>query len=136
MSVSKPRTEVLRPQSNLDTAYFWEGAALGELRIQRCTACGALRHPPGPACPDCGALDRGYVVASGLGHVFSYVIHHHPPVPGKELPIVIALIDLDEGVRMVGEVACDPEEIAIGERLQVDFDRVDDDLTLPIWRLR
>ena len=127
---------MIRPMVNRDSAYFWEGTARGQLRLQSCNACGALRHPPGPACPDCGALDRGYVVASGLGHVFSYVIHHHPPVPGKELPIVIALIDLDEGVRMVGEVACDPEEIAIGERLQVDFDRVDDDLTLPIWRLR
>ena len=49
-------------------------------------------------------FDRGYVVASGDGTVFSYVVHRHPPVPGKELPIVIALVDLDEGVRMVGEV--------------------------------
>ena len=127
---------MIRPMVNRDSAYFWEGTARGQLRLQSCNACGALRHPPGPACPDCGALDRGHVVASGLGHVFSYVVHHHPPVPGKALPIVIALIDLDEGVRMVGEVACDPADIAIGERLQVDFDRVDDDLTLPIWRLR
>ncbi|MGZ4476680.1 MAG: Zn-ribbon domain-containing OB-fold protein [Nocardioides sp.] len=134
-------SSVIRPMVNRDSAYFWEGTTRGQLRIQSCNACGALRHPPGPACPDCGALDRGHVVASGLGHVFSYVVHHHPPVPGKELPIVIALIDLDEGVRMVGEVACEPEEIAIGERLQVDFDRVDasdghGELTLPIWRLR
>ena len=121
---------------NRDSAYFWEGTAHGELRIQKCNACGVLRHPPGPCCPDCGVFDRGFVIASGLGHVFSYVVHRHPPVPGKELPIVIALIDLDEGVRMVGEVAADPEEVAIGTRLQVDFDRIDDDLTLPIWRVR
>jgi uncharacterized OB-fold protein len=56
-------------------------------------------------------------------------------VPGKELPIVIALIDLDEGVRMVGEVVdVTPDEIEIGMRLRVDFNRVDDDLTLPVWR--
>ena len=104
--------------------------------MQSCNACGVLRHPPGPACPACGALDRGYVVASGVGTVFSYVVHRHPPVPGKELPVVIALIDLDEGVRMVGEVhGAEPEEIAIGARLQVDFNRIDDELTLPIWRL-
>jgi uncharacterized OB-fold protein len=67
--------------------------------------------------------------------VFSYVVHRHPPVPGKELPIVLALIDLDEGVRMVGEVAdVSAEEIAIGMRLRVDFHRIDDDLTLPTWR--
>jgi len=119
-----------------DSRFFWEGTALGELRIQRCNACGDLRFPPGPACPSCGALDRGHVVAAGTGTVFSYVVHRHPPVPGKELPIVIALVDLDEGVRMVGEVAdVAPEEIRIGMRLRADFNRVDDDLTLPVWRL-
>jgi uncharacterized protein len=126
---------VIRPMMNRDSAYFWEGTAAGELRVQTCNACGALRHPPGPACPDCGALDRGHVVASGLGTVFSYVVHRHPPVPGKELPIVIALIDLEEGVRMVGEVVdVADDEIEIGMALRVDFHRVDDELTLPVWR--
>ena len=64
-------------------------------------------------------------------------MHRYPPVPGKELPIVIALVDLDEGVRMVGEVvdvADRRREIEIGMRLRVDFRRIDDELTLPIWR--
>jgi uncharacterized OB-fold protein len=120
---------------NRDSAYFWEGIAARELRIQTCNKCGALRHPPGPACPECGALDRGHVVATGTGTVFSYVVHRHPPVPGKELPIVIALIDLDEGVRMVGEVDdVADDEIEIGMRLRVDYRVVDNELTLPIWR--
>lgn len=130
---------VIRPMQNRDSAFFWEGTAAGELRIQRCNACGVLRHPPGPACPACGALDRGHVVASGLGTVFSYVVHRHPPVPGKELPLVIALVDLDEGVRMVGEVRGVPAEgpgaIGIGTRLRVGWDRIDDELTLPIWEV-
>jgi uncharacterized protein len=126
---------VVRPMMNRDSQFFWDGTALGELRIQRCNACGALRFPPGPACQSCDAYDPGHVVAAGTGTVFSYVVHRHPPVPGKELPIVIALIDLDEGVRMVGEVIdVDPDEIEIGMRLQVAFNRVDDDLTLPVWR--
>lgn len=126
---------VLRPMQNRDTAFFWEGTAAGELRVQSCEACGTLRFPPGPACPACDALDRGYVVASGRGTVFSYVVHRHPPVPGRELPILIGLIDLDEGVRMVGElVGVEAEEIEIGLPVQVDFRRVDDDLTLPVWR--
>jgi 3-oxo-4,17-pregnadiene-20-carboxyl-CoA hydratase alpha subunit len=126
---------VIRPMVNRDSGYFWEGTAAGELRIQTCNKCGALRHPPGPACPDCGALDRGHVVASGRGTVFSYVVHRHPPVPGKDLPIVIALIDLDEGVRMVGEVVdVADDQIEIGMPLRVDFTRIDDDLTLPSWR--
>jgi uncharacterized OB-fold protein len=120
---------------NRDSQFFWDGTAAGELRIQRCNACGAVRFPPGPACQSCDTYDRGYVVARGIGTVFSYVVHRHPPVPGKELPIVIALIDLDEGVRMVGEVVdVSPEEIAIGMRLRVDLHRIDDELTLPVWR--
>ena len=125
----------VRPMVNRDSRFFWDGTAAGELRIQRCRACEALRFPPGPACPRCGAFDQGHVAAAGTGTVFSYVVHRHPPVPGKELPIVIALIDLDEGVRMVGEVVgVAGEEIEIGQRLQVDWNRVDDELTLPVWR--
>jgi uncharacterized OB-fold protein len=120
---------------NRDSQFFWDGTAAGELRIQVCNACGAKRFPPGPACQECDAYDRGFEVAAGTGTVFSYVVHRHPPVPGKDLPIVIALVDLDEGVRMVAEVVdVPPEEIAIGQRLRVDFNRVDDELTLPIWR--
>ncbi|GAB2760186.1 hypothetical protein GCM10027020_10770 [Nocardioides salsibiostraticola] len=126
---------MIRPMIGRDSAFFWEGTAAGELRIQVCNACGEKRFPPGPACPDCGALDRGYEVATGKGTVFSFVVHRHPPVPGKELPIVIALLDLEEGVRMVGEVVdVSDEEIEIGMPLRVDFNRVDEELTLPIWR--
>lgn len=120
----------LRPVVNRDNAYFFEGTAKGELRIQRCNACGALRHPPGPACPECGAFDRGHVVAAGEGTVFSYLVHHAPQVPGKELPLTIALVDLDEGVRMVAEMT---GPVEIGDRVRVGWNRVDDELTLPIW---
>jgi uncharacterized OB-fold protein len=120
---------------NRDSEFFWEGTAVGELRIPKCNACGALRFPPGPACQSCDAYDRGWQVAAGTGTVFSFVVHRHPPVPGKGLPIVIALIDLDEGVRMVGEVVGLAEtEVEIGIRLRVDFNRIDDELTLPVWR--
>lgn len=127
-------TEVLRPQSNLDTAYFWEGAAAGELRIQRCTACGSLRHPPGPACPDCQALERDFVVAAGEGTVFSYTVHRHPPVPGQELPIPLVLVELPEGVRMIGRLKdVDPGEIQIGMPVRASYTVVDEELTLVDW---
>lgn len=130
---------VIRPMVGRDSRFFWEGTQAGELRIQKCNACGAKRFPPGPACQQCPAYDRGWEVAAGTGTVFSYVVHRYPPVPGKELPIVIALVDLDEGVRMVGEVVDvadgdDGPEIEIGMRLRVGFRTIDDDLTLPIWR--
>ncbi|MCW2504683.1 MAG: hypothetical protein JWO79_2967 [Actinomycetia bacterium] len=134
-----PPVDVLRPVVSRDTAFFWDGTAAGELRIQRCGECGALRHPPGPACPECGALKPEYVVAAGTGEVYSYVVHHHPPVPGRALPFVVALVELTEGVRMVGEILGAREfgvgEVSIGAPVRVEFVRVDGELTLPAWRL-
>lgn len=119
-----------------DTAFFWEGTAAGELRVQACDRCGARRHPPGPRCPACGAMATGsYVVAAGTGEVYSYVVHHHPPVPGKKLPIVIALVELPEGVWMTGELlGVAPDQVRIGLPVRADFARIDDDLALPAWR--
>lgn len=128
---SVDRSLTSRPVVNADTSFFWEGTAAGELRIQRCNACGALRHPPGPVCPDCHAMDRGYVVADGRGRVHSFLTHHAPAIPGQQLPLTVALIDLDEGVRMVGNVR---GEIALGDQVEVWFDRIDDDLTLAQWQ--
>jgi len=118
-----------------DTAFFWAGTAAGELRIQRCAACGALRHPPGPMCPACGqASDGSYVVAAGTGQVFSYVVHHHPPVPGKRLPMVVALVQLPEGVRILGEMpGVRPDEVRIGLPVRVTFTPAGD-MSLPAWR--
>ena len=125
----------MRPLITPDTAFFWAGTAVGELRIQRCGSCGALRHPPGPMCPSCGEpSDGGYVVAVGTGEVYSYVVHHHPPVPGKRLPMVVALVQLPEGVRMVGEMpGVRPDQVRVGLPVRAAFVRVDEDLTLPAW---
>jgi hypothetical protein len=124
----------LRPVISRDTEFFWAGLAARELRIQRCAACGALRHPPGPFCPQCHATDRDHVVAGGRGEIYSYVVHHHPPVPGKASPFVVAVVALPEGVRMIGNVTADPRTVRIGMPVQVEFERVDDDLVLPAWR--
>jgi uncharacterized protein len=127
--------DVLRPAVSPDTAFFWDGTAAGELRIQRCGGCGALRHPPGPMCPECGAARSGYVVAAGTGEIYSYVVQHHPPVPGKQLPIVVALVALPEGVRMVGELlGVSPDRVRVGLPVRAEFVRVDEELTLPAWR--
>ena len=127
--------DVLRPVVTPDTAFFWEGTARHELRIQRCGGCGTRRHPPGPMCPVCGFARPEYDVAAGTGEVYSYVVHRHPPVPGRPLPIVIALVQLTEGVRMVGElVEISPERARIGLPVRVTFVEVDGELTLPAWR--
>lgn len=129
------KTKTIRPQKNQDTEYFWEGTAIGELRIQKCNACGELRHPPGPMCPTCHAHDRGYVVASGRGTVFSFLVHHAPQLPGKALPATLALIELEEGLRMIGEVQGGRDDIAIGSPVQVVFEKIDDELTLAQWEV-
>jgi uncharacterized protein len=133
----EPARHVLRPTVTRDTEYFWAGTAAGELRIWRCGGCGLLRHPPGPMCPRCGATRPEHLVASGLGTVYSFVVHHHPPVPGRELPFVVALVELEEGVRVLGELrGADPSWVRVGLPVEIDFDRVDDELTLPAWRPR
>ncbi|OLF06472.1 DNA-binding protein [Actinophytocola xinjiangensis] len=127
----------IRPAVSSDTEFFWAGTALGELRIQRCGGCGRLRHPPGPMCPSCRQTRPGYVVAAGEGTVYSYVVHHHPPVPGRAAPFVVALVELTEGVRMLAElVGVPPSEVHIGLEVRVGFSRVDGELTLPVWRRR
>lgn len=128
-----PKAHAIRPSVNRDTEYFWAGCREGELRIQRCGGCGLLRHPPGPMCPECGATKPKYLVSDGRGVVYSYVVHHHPQVPGKQTPFVIALVELDEGVRMLGELDGEP---SIGLPVEVVFTKVDDELTMPSWRPR
>jgi acyl dehydratase len=131
---AKATPQVIRPVISKDTEFFWAGTRVKELRIQRWGE--TLRHPPGPMPLD-GDLDLvpDYVVATGRGQVYSYVVHHHPPVPGKEVPFVVALVELEEGVRMLGELLdADPEMVHIGQIVEVAFVRVDEELTMPAWR--
>lgn len=126
---------VLRPVVSADTEFFWEGTRRGELRIQRWGD--TLRHPPGPVDPN-GSMQTkpDYIVASGEGTVYSYVVHHNPQVPGKQLPFVVALVELAEGVRVLGElIDVDPEAVAIGLAVRAVFLRVDEELTLPAWEV-
>jgi uncharacterized OB-fold protein/acyl dehydratase len=125
----------LPPAVGLDTRFFWDGVRDGELRIQRCAGCGALRHPPGPMCPVCHATERDHMVSAGRGEVYSYVVHHHPPVPGRTTPFVVAVVELGEGVRIVGNViGCPPSEVRIGMPVELTFQAMDDEVTLPQWR--
>jgi uncharacterized OB-fold protein len=115
---------MMRPSLSRDTAFFWEGVKAHELRIQR-LADGSLQHPPVPAVWQDPAAAVDYVVASGKGTVFSFVVHHAPKVPGRTLPFVIALVELEEGVRMLGELRnVDPAQVEIGmpvRTIYIDF---------------
>jgi uncharacterized OB-fold protein len=88
-------------------------------------------------CPACHGFEMGYVEASGRGRVHSFVVAHHPPIPPFTYPNVIALVDLEEGTRLVSRlVDVDPDRVAIGMPVGIDFEVVDEELTLPVFRAR
>jgi len=125
----------MRPPLAHDNAWWWEGLDRGEILIQRCASCQELRHPPRPMCPQCRSRDWGFVASTGIGTVYSYVVIHYPEVPGYEYPLVIAVVDLEEGTRLVANVAgCDWQSVEIGMPVQGFVEAVDDDLKLPMFR--
>ena len=125
----------LAPTVTPDTQCFWDGVREHELRIQRCAACGTLRHPPRPMCPHCNALAWDTIVSSGRGTVYSFVMPQHPPLPWFEYPYVVVLVALEEGTRLVSNLCgIAPDEVTIGMPVEVFFEHFDDDLVLPQFR--
>lgn len=112
---------MMRPAVSRDTAFFWEGVKAHELRIQR-RPDGSLQHPPVPAVWQDKQQPIDYVVAGGNGTVYSFVVHHAPKVPGRTLPFVIALVELGEGVRMLGELRnVDHANVKIGMPVRATY---------------
>ncbi|MFF4270641.1 bifunctional MaoC family dehydratase N-terminal/OB-fold nucleic acid binding domain-containing protein [Streptomyces sp. NPDC001536] len=124
-----------RPVINRDNAGFWEGVREHRLLIQRCTACGTLRHPWLPGCNTCGHPEWDTVEASGTGTVHSYVVMHHPPFPAFDPPYAVGLIELTEGVRMISNVTGVPyDKVRIGMPVRLEFKEYDEELVLPVFR--
>lgn len=126
---------MMRPAASRDTQFFWDGVNSHELRIQK-RPDGLLQHPPVPAIWQDREAPTEYVVASGRGTVFSYVVHHAPQVPGRTLPFVIALVELEEGVRMLGELRdVDPSEVEIGMPVRATYIDFPEGESGPAWTL-
>jgi uncharacterized OB-fold protein/acyl dehydratase len=127
-----------RPSLNRDVAFFWEGAARGELLVQSCMDCQALRHPPGPGCPECASMEWEPTRMSGSGEIYSFVRHHHPAIAPFETGHPVVLVQLDEGPRLVSELTTPDagrDDIAIGMRVEVQFDEVEEGFTMPRFRI-
>lgn len=130
-----PAPRALRPRPALtrDNAWWFEAAREHRLLIQRCTSCGALRHPPGPMCPECRSLDWDTVEASGRGTVFSFVVNHYPQVAAFDYPLPIGLIQLEEGTRLVANLV-GTAEIRIGMPVTLVWEDHDEALSLPAFK--
>jgi uncharacterized OB-fold protein len=110
------------PCSNRDYDFFYDGLERGELLIQRCRSCGELRNPPSPICPFCRSFDWVAEARSGKGSIYSYIVHHYPPLPGFETPHPVAVVALEEGIRFTGAMdGTPPDALAIDLPVEAEF---------------
>ena len=124
------------PRPTPETRHFWEGAARGELLLQRCDDCRHAYFPPRPFCPRCASRSVSVFRASGRASLYSYVISHRP-APGFKPPYSIAVVELEEGPRMMTNIVeCPqtPEALQLDMALEPVFERLDDEITLPLFR--
>jgi len=124
-----------RPGISRDTRFFWEGLEQGELRIQQCSQCSTLHHPPVVRCPDCGSYELGHTVASGKATLYSSAEPCHPKMPFMDYPYLVGLVELEEGTRLVSNIVdVAPEQTEIGMPLELTIQRPDPELALPFFR--
>ncbi len=121
------------------SAPFWEACRRHELIIQRCQNCRAFRFPPAILCPECLSESVEWTRVSGRGKIFSFVIFHrvYHPSFAADVPYAIALIELEEGPRLVSNIVdCPPAEVVCDLPVEVVFEDVTPEVTLPKFRLR
>ncbi|MCX7620691.1 MAG: OB-fold domain-containing protein [Acidimicrobiales bacterium] len=137
---------MLLPAADDDSREFWAWCAKGQLRMQRCAACGRWRFPPRPMCPSCRSFTATWERVSGRGRIWSYVIAHPPLLPwyAEQAPynVIVVTLDEDPTLRMVGNLVAapdgrldeiDPHSIEIGEPVEAVFLPIDEGLALPRW---
>ena len=124
------------PQPTPETQHFWDGTKAGELRLQRCDSCSHTYFPPRPFCPRCASREVSVFKASGKGTLYSYVIHHRER-PGFTSPYSIAVVELEEGPRMMTNIVGapqTPEALVLDMPVEVVFEQQNDDITLPFFQ--
>jgi uncharacterized OB-fold protein len=119
---------------------FWEAARQHRLVIQRCTECGYFNHPPKPACDACQSQQLQFEPVSGRGTIYSFAVMYQPSIAGFEdhIPYVNILVALDEQplLLMVSNLSgSETEKVRIDGRVEVYFEDVNDEITLPQFRV-
>ena len=121
---------VIPPGVDRSNDWFWQGVANGQLLVQRCRGCGALRTPIGPMCGRCRSLEWDAAPVAGRGSIVSWIVSHHPTEPDAA-PRIVVLVELEEGVRVVSNVVdAEPDAVANGRSVELTF-RTYGDVTLP-----
>lgn len=113
------------PVPNADSRAFWEGAAREELLLRHCTACDKLHYPPRHLCPYCWSDQLNWKPSAGKGTVYSFTVMHRAPTPDfvGSVPYVVALVDLEEGSRMMANVVGDNAlATGVGDRVIVCYE--------------
>ncbi|SDH24961.1 hypothetical protein SAMN05192534_10336 [Alteribacillus persepolensis] len=125
-----------KPPLDEESAPFWEGAKEHKLMIQECNDCDNAIFYPRTICPHCFSDHVTWTEASGKGHIHSYTVVHKARPPFKQdTPFVVAIIDLEEGARMLSRIVGDREDVSIGKPVSVVYKKVDEDLTLPCFQV-
>lgn len=127
------------PRVTKELAPFFAAAKRRQLVVQRCTGCGLLRFPPREVCSRCWSREAEWTPVSGRGEVFSFYLMHQVYHPGfaAEVPYPVVVIALEEGPHMMSNVVgCAPREVRIGMPVEVTFEDVSDEVTLPKFRPR
>jgi uncharacterized OB-fold protein len=127
------------PRIDEESKGFWEACERGELYVQRCEDCATVRFYPRALCPECLGAQTEWLRCAGSGSVYTFTVVHQNQAPGfrDQLPYVLAYVELDEGPRLLTNIeGCKPEDVHIGMRVEVQFDAVTPEVTLPKFRPR
>jgi len=116
-----------------ETAFFWDGLRAGQLRVQRCAACGVLRHPPGPACMACHSLEWDSIVASGRGTLLAWTVVHQPRLPGFTYPLAVGVVELEEGTRIAAPLDGMAQGPRVGMKVQALLRDCTDAIRMPVF---
>lgn len=127
------------PQFTEETRPFWDSCKENVMKMQRCSNCAKFRFPPSVICPFCSSMDSSWQRVSGEGSLFSYVTYNrlYHKAFASILPYVVVLVELDEGPRLISRLAKSQscESLKCGAKVRVCFEKLNDDVTLPLFEL-
>lgn len=126
----------LEPPISEASIPFWDATKQRQLVLQWCKSCDSVIHFPRAVCPSCLSDELEFRSATGRGSVYAFTVVHRPGNPTMEerVPYVVALVELDEGARMMSNVVgCEPTEVSVGMPVQVTWEELSDGRALPLF---